>query len=99
MGAPNAARLSRLSLQRPALGTGFFRKVNGLSSQLLLALTCRSLLTLSRYSGFPSTLSILHAFSEYAFDYVGGYIQSARLSNDLLEPACFIAVVSICCYL
>jgi hypothetical protein len=33
--------------------------------------------------------------TKYSFDYVGGYVQSASLSQHLLEPACFIAIVRI----
>ena len=37
-------------------------------------------------------------FSEYPFYYVGGYVQSANLSKDLLEPTCFSAIVRIYFY-
>jgi hypothetical protein len=33
--------------------------------------------------------------TKYSFDYVGGYVQSASLSQHPLEPACFLAIVRI----
>jgi hypothetical protein len=43
----------------------------------------------------PHDLFMLQMLYKYSFDYVGGYVQSASLSQHLLEPACFIAIVRI----
>jgi hypothetical protein len=50
------------------------------------------------YAGGGMKLSLplfVRVFCEYPFDYIGGYVQSASLPQDILEPTCFIAIGGI----